>query len=72
MLMLRIFRRIRDTSRNKLPHKELEMTKEGVALLFVSASENGTRISPIRLDDQGKFIDPVPGGFFEEGFEELF
>jgi len=71
-LMLRIFRRIRETTRNKLPQKGLEFTKEDVALLFVSAGESGTRIAPIRLNDEGKFVDPVPGGFFEEGFEELF
>jgi hypothetical protein len=71
-LMLRIFRRIRETSRNKLPRKELEFTKDDVTLLFVAANEKGTQIKPIRLDDQGKFADPVPGGFFEEGFGELF
>ena len=71
-LMLRIFRRIRETKRNKLPRPELEISKDDVALLFVSAGESGTRITTIRLDDQGKFVDPVPGGFFEEGFEELF
>ncbi|MBI4026277.1 MAG: AAA family ATPase [Verrucomicrobia bacterium] len=71
-LMLRIFRRIRETTRNKAPRKELEIRQQDIALLYVSANENGTRISEIRLDDQGKFVDPVPGGFFEEGFEELF
>jgi len=71
-LMLRIFRRIRETKRNKLPRPELQIFKEDVVLLFVSASESGTRITPIRLDDEGKFVDPVPGGFFEEGFAELF
>jgi predicted ATPase len=71
-LMLRIFRRIRETTRKKLPQMELEFTKEDVALLFVAAGESGTQIKPIGLDDQGKFVDPVPGGFFEEGFSELF
>jgi multisubunit Na+/H+ antiporter MnhC subunit len=70
--MLRIFRRIRETTRKKLPQMGLEFTKEDVALLFVAAGESGTQIKPIGLDDQGKFVDPVPGGFFEEGFAELF
>jgi hypothetical protein len=71
-LMLRIFRRIRETTRNKLPEKGLEFTKDEVALLFVTAGEGGAQIKPIRLNDEGKFVDPVPGGFFEEGFAELF
>ena len=71
-LMLRIFRRIRETKRNKLPRPDLEMERENIALLYVSIGESGTSISQIRLDDQGKFVDPVPGGFFEEGFDELF
>jgi predicted ATPase len=71
-LMLRIFRRIRETTRNKIPRKDLQLTKDEVALLFLSSGEKGTSVSEIRLDDQGKFIDPVPGGFFEEGFDELF
>lgn len=71
-LMLRIFRRIRETTRNKLPQKGLEFSKDDVALLFVTAGESGAQIKTIRLDDQGKFVDPVPGGFFEEGFAELF
>lgn len=71
-LMLRIFRRIRETTRNKLPQQGLELTKDDVSLLFVVAGEGGAQIKPIRLDDQGKFVDPVPGGFFEEGFSELF
>jgi len=70
--MLRIFRRIRETTRKKSPRKELEITKEDVSLLYISVGEGGTKISPIRLNDQGKFVDPVPGGFFEEGFAELF
>ena len=71
-LMLRIFRRIRESTRKKLPRPELEITKETVALLYVSAGDGGMCMSSIRLDDQGKFVDPVPGGFFEEGFDELF
>ena len=71
-LMLRICRRIRETKRQKTPRKELEITKDDVALLYVSTGENGTSISEIRLNDEGKFADPVPGGFFEEGFDELF
>jgi hypothetical protein len=71
-LMLRIFRRIRETKRSKLPRPELEISRATISLLYVATSESGTSISQIRLDDQGKFVDPVPGGFFEEGFDELF
>ncbi len=71
-LMLRIFRRIRETKRGKLPRPELEIARDSISLLYVATSNAGTSITPIRLDEQGKFADQIPGGFFEEGFDELF
>jgi hypothetical protein len=63
-LMLRIKRRIRE---NKI-------RAEDVSVLFVEAPKAGGRTSIIalRLDSEGEFIDGWPGGFFEEGFAEIF
>jgi predicted ATPase len=60
-LMLRIQRLIREG---------LDPTQ--VSVVYVDPSQRGTRIVPLRLDSDGAFMDPWPGGFFEEGFNELF
>jgi len=61
-LMLRIQRRIR----------EGRLSNEHVSVLYVDDSDGSSRVLRLRLDEQGRFIDEWPGGFFEESFRELF
>ncbi len=61
-MILRIQRLIREGS----------LTPAEVSVVFVDRTESGTRLLPLRLDDGGRFIDSWPGGFFEEGFKEIF
>lgn len=70
-LILRILRRIRESNAGKniaTPH----VTPEDISLLFVGNRQTGTNIQTLRTDKRGRIIDRVPGGFFEEGFAELF
>lgn len=71
-LILRILRRIRETTIGKLPDDITPITKEDVAVLFVSPSSEGATVRELRITDQGKFLDSWPGGFFEESFDEMF
>ena len=70
-LILRILRRIRETTRGK-NKKTPPITPENVALLFVDVTKAGSIIQELKIDEQGRLIDQCPGGFFEEDFEELF
>ena len=40
-------------------------------MLFFEGGGDGTRIQQLRIDERGEFVDEWPGGFFEEGFNEL-
>jgi hypothetical protein len=71
-LILRILRRIRETTHGKLPEGMNPITKDDVAVLFVSPSAEGSTVRELRITDKGKFLDSWPGGFFEESFDEMF
>ncbi|MCK4786788.1 MAG: AAA family ATPase, partial [Desulfobacteraceae bacterium] len=70
-LILRILKRIRETTRGK-NEKTPPITPENVALLFVDVTQAGSTIQELRINEEGRLIDQCPGGFFEEDFEELF
>ncbi len=63
-LLLRLKRRVRE----KLLHPD------DVSVIFVEGAKTGGRTTIINLglDSEGEFIREWPGGFFEEGFEEVF
>jgi hypothetical protein len=71
-LILRILKRIRQTTLGKLPEGMNPVTKDDVAVLFVSPSDEGSIVRELRITDKGKFLDSWPGGFFEESFDEMF
>lgn len=49
---------------------------DDLAVLYVSrptgVEDEGARVTQLRIDDDGEFIDEWPGGFFEESFKEMF
>lgn len=62
-LVLRLQRRI----------KEQTLSADDVLVLYVDQTPDGAgTIQQLRLDESGEFIDPWPGGFFDEQFTELF
>ena len=79
-LILRILRRIRETTRAKMdswPEQLREACPDGikpedVAVLYVEPGEDGAKVRELRIDEQGRFIDEWPNGFFEERFNEEF
>jgi hypothetical protein len=70
-IILRILRRIRETSANQKSSTG-PITPNDVSLLFISKDVQGTTVTNLRIDKHGRIVDRVPGGFFEEGFAELF
>jgi predicted ATPase len=73
-LLLRIMRRIRETTSGDLPADKTPIKADDVQILFVMPSQNneGSIVKKIALDEEGEMIDVWPGGFFEEGFNERF
>ena len=70
-LLLRILRRIRETAERKAS-KEFKLLPNQVAVYYVE-SENGiTQANRIGLDENGRFTDRWPHGFFEEREKEYF
>ncbi len=71
-LILRILRRIRETAQGKLEQGATPITPDQVSVLYVQPDKKGSRVLHIRVNKNGEFNDPWPGGFFEEDFKELF
>lgn len=43
-----------------------------LSVVFVDTGTEGAVVRPLRVDNQGQFVDVWPGGFFEEDYEEMF
>jgi hypothetical protein len=73
-LILRMMRRMRNTSDEELPEDVQPLTPEDIAVLYVQPGRDKTTsvVSVLQLDRDGALLDPFPGGFFEEGFKERF
>ena len=71
-LLLRIMRRMRETSARKLPDGIPEVRPEDVMVLFVEPDGEQSLIREMPLNERGELVKAWPGGFFEEGLREIF
>lgn len=71
-IMLRLLRRIRETSENEVPPGAVGLLSEDLSVIYVESGDDGVRFQPLRVDSDGEFIDRWPKGFFEERAKELF
>jgi len=71
-LLLRIMRRMRETSAGKLPDGVPELRPEDVMVLFVEPDGPRSLIREMPLSERGELVKAWPGGFFEEGLREIF
>ncbi len=71
-ILLRIMKRMRQTAEGTLPEGIAPVRPDDVALLFVSPGSNGSMVQDIGLNERGELVKAWPGGFFEEGFNEMF
>jgi len=71
-LILRILRRIRETSEGELESGAIPLTPDQVAVLYVQPGKNGSEIMHIPINEEGEFDRPWPQGFFAERARELF
>jgi hypothetical protein len=70
-LILRILRRIRETTENELPEGVLGFSSDNLSVLYVESDPDGVRIRRLHVDERGEFKDRWPKGFFAERMEEL-
>lgn len=71
-LLLRVMRRMRETSNDELPEGVPPITPKDVCVLFVQPKGTSSAVRHLELDEEGQFLDAWPGGFFEEGYRERF
>ena len=71
-LILRILRRIRETTDNELPEGLPPIRPDDVAILYVQPGENGAQVIEIPVTEDGDFARSWPQGFFEEREQDLF
>ena len=71
-LILRILRRIRETTDGELPEGAPAVRPEQVAVLYVQPERDGTEVLYIPITPDGEFERRWPNGFFAERAEELF
>lgn len=70
-LLLRIMKRMRQTSKGSLPDGLPEITPDDVAILYVDDNGESTIVRQMRLNRYGELLRSWPGGFFEEELDEL-
>jgi len=71
-LVLRLLRRIRETSEGKLPIGFAPVKPSDVSVVFLENDSRGVQASRLPITSDGDFKSDWPGGFFEERDEELF
>ena len=71
-LILRILRRIRETTDGELPPGVPAVWPEDVAVLYIQPGREDTEVVHIPVTADGEFERAWPNGFFAERAEELF
>jgi AAA15 family ATPase/GTPase len=72
-LLLRVLRRIRETSNDYLLPKELKFSSESFRIYYFKPEPEGyTSVKEIKVDKHGEFLNSWPDGFFSERDRELF
>ena len=71
-LLLRVMRRMRETSNDELPEGVPPITTKDVCVLFVEPDGSRSIVREMPLNENGELIKVWPGGFFEEGLREVF
>ncbi len=71
-LILRVLRRIRETSEGVLLDDALALRPEDVSVIYVESTPSGSRVIELPVTEDGDFTERWPEGFFTERAEELF
>lgn len=69
-LLLRILRRVRETTEEQASD-EVKILPNQVAIYYVESENGSTQVNHIGLDENGRFTDRWPKGFFAERMQEM-
>ena len=70
-LILRILRRVRETTEKRLPEGATPIGPEDITVVFVEPTPKGSIVRHLPVTPDGDFGAPWPGGFFAERFQDL-
>jgi hypothetical protein len=70
-LLLRLLRRIRETTEKEVETGVPSFGPEKLSVLYVEGDPGGVQIRRLRVNEQGEFDDRWPRGFFAERMKEL-
>jgi hypothetical protein len=62
-LMLRLLRRIRETTEGELPPGGVELRPDDVSVVYVQSGAKGVEMLPLPIDETGEFSTKWPKGF---------
>jgi hypothetical protein len=71
-LLLRVMRRMRETSEGSLPEGVRPVHPKDVSILLVEKDGSRSIVRQMPLNERGELVKAWPGGFFEEGLREVF
>lgn len=71
-LLLRIMRRLRETSEGRLPGNAVPISPADVRVLLFEVDGERRIVREMPLNERGELVKAWPGGFFEEGLREVF
>lgn len=71
-LILRVLRRIRESTEGELPDGLQPLTPKDVSIIYLDTAAGGVKATRIEIDRYGEFTSRWPNGFFAERGEELF
>lgn len=71
-LILRLLRRIRETTDGEIPNEVIPITPKDLCVLYVHPGKEGSEVIHIPVNEDGEFERPWPQGFFAERAKELF
>lgn len=70
--VLRLLRRLRESSFDELFHSSLTVYPEDVAFVYFQPQESSTLVHEIAVLPSGEFVEGWPDGFFDERDEDLW
>lgn len=71
-LILRLLRRIRETSDSALPEGAPSFSPDRLGVLYVEGTSQGMQVRRLGVSARGEFTDSWPRGFFDERFPEIY
>jgi len=71
-LILRILRRIRESSEGKLFNNNILVSPDDICVIYINPEQTGSKAINIKISHDGEFETLWPEGFFAERGKELF